>query len=282
MTEQKSVVVIGHNGKTGRRLSQLLDRADIPCQGVSRSTQPVFDWHVPERWEQVLRGHQQAYVVYQPDLAVPAAAQAIAAFIEQAKISGLEHIVLLSGRGEEGAQYAEQLLMQSGLSWNVVRASWFAQNFSEGFMLDGVLSGQVALPAGETKEPFIDIDDIAEVAFNCLTRPELANQLFEVTGPELLTLADCVRIIAETTNRKIEFLPLSTGQFLESMQDMGADKDTLWLMNELFDKVMDGRNSYVCDGVETVLGRPATSFSDYARKTALTGVWALPQVSVGG
>ena len=51
-------------------------------------------------------------------------------------------------------------MQASGIAWTIVRASWFAQNFSEGFMRELVLSGEVALPAGAVREPFIDVEDI--------------------------------------------------------------------------------------------------------------------------
>ena len=70
--------------------------------------------------------------------------------------------------------------MRSGIAWNVVRASWFAQNFSESFMLDGILAGELVLPAGDTLEPFIDADDIADVAVAALTEAGHRNKLLEI------------------------------------------------------------------------------------------------------
>lgn len=266
-------LIIGKQGKTGRRVDSLLQQAGHQTRAVSRSTPASFDWLKPEAWLEAMKGCKAAYVCFQPDLAVPAAKGAIEEFIRLAKQSGIEHIVLLSGRGEDGAQKAERLVIESGLKWNVVRASWFAQNFSEGFLIDGVLTGEVALPAGDIPEPFVDVDDIAEVAVACLTQADLANQVFEVTGPELLTFKQCVEIIADVTKQSISFVPITAEQFLHGMKQQGLPDDVLWLMNELFTVVMDGRNSLVVDGVERALGRPATSFRDYVLKTAASGAW---------
>jgi uncharacterized protein YbjT (DUF2867 family) len=269
-----TTLIIGKNGKTGHRVNTLMQNAGHATQAVSRSTDLSFDWLKPEGWLKAMQGCDSAYVCFQPDLAVPFAKAAITEFIKQAKLTGIQHIVLLSGRGEEGAQQAEQIVMNSGLKWNVVRASWFAQNFSEGFLIDGVLNNLVSLPAGDIPEPFIDTDDIADVVFACLTQPELTNQLFEVTGPELLTFRDCVEIIADVSQRPIKFSPTSSEQFLQSLKNQDMPEDVLWLMNELFTVVMDGRNSQVVNGVEKALGRPATSFREYALKTLASGVWA--------
>ena len=274
-----TILITGKQGKTGRRVDTLLQGAGHQTRAVSRSTIPAFDWQNPAGWSRAMQGCQSAYVCFQPDLAVPAARRAIAEFIRLAREAGISHIVLLSGRGEAGAQQAEQLLINSGLNWNVVRASWFAQNFSEGFLVEGVLNGQLALPAGDIPEPFVDADDIAEVAFACLTKPELTNQLFEVTGSELLTFRDCVEIISDVTQSPVSFLPVSAAQFLQALKQQAMPNDVLWLMNELFTVVMDGRNSHVVNGVEKALGRLPTSFREYVVKTMATGVWNLPQTS---
>ncbi|MPW29087.1 NmrA family transcriptional regulator [Agarivorans sp. B2Z047] len=268
-----TTLIIGAKGKTGRRVESLLQAKGIRTRGVSRSSSPAFDWLKPDTWLEAIQGCESAYVTYQPDLAVPAAKQHIAEFIVQAKKAGIKHLVLLSGRGEQGAEQAEQQLINSGLKWNVVRASWFSQNFSEGFLIESVLAGQVALPAADVLEPFVDVDDIAEVAVACLTKPALANTLFEVTGPELLTLRDCVTQVAQAQNKPIEFIEISVSQFVEALKNQGMPAEMLWLMRELFGSVMDGRNSHLCKGVEQALGRKPKSFSSYAAEAHASGAW---------
>ena len=275
-----TTLIIGKNAKTGSRVDALLTQMGHATRAVSRSTTPAFDWENPAGWAQAMAGCRAAYVTFQPDLAVPGARDTIARFIATARQAGIEHLVLLSGRGEAGAQQAEQELMNSGLTWNVVRASWFDQNFSEGFLIEGILSGEVALPAGNIPEPFIDIDDIAEVAVACLTQPHLANQLFEVTGPELLTFQQCVAIIEEELQRPIGFVSINAQQLLQGLEAEGLPQSMLWLMNELFTVVMDGRNSRIEHGVEQALGRAPKSFREYVRKTAASGVWQPQSPSV--
>lgn len=272
-TNKPTILITGASGKTGQRIQQQLQALGYTTRGVSRSSTPRFDWNDQSSWHAALSGTQVAYVSYQPDLAVPRAEQDIRDFIDVAKKAGVEHIVMLSGRGETGAQKAEMVLQESGLNWNIVRASWFNQNFSEGFMVEGIVSGQMVLPSSNTLEPFIDVDDIADVAVAVLTKPALINQLFEVTGPELITFTDCVRMISEATGRAIEFIPVPVEAYIEGLKAAGLPEDVQWLMNELFTEVFDGRNANVCDGVEKALGRPATSFSDYVAKTLKTGIW---------
>jgi electron transfer flavoprotein alpha/beta subunit len=57
------------------------------------------------------------YIAYFPDLAVPGAPEAIAAFADDALAVGTQRLVLLSGRGEEEADRAERTLRDSGAQW---------------------------------------------------------------------------------------------------------------------------------------------------------------------
>lgn len=267
------ILITGKNGKTGSRVNQRLQAQGFETRAVSRSTTPAFDWQDKTTWKPAISGTRAAYVTYQPDLAVPDAESDIREFCWLARKSGLEHIVLLSGRGEPGAQRAEAVVQNSGLVWNVVRASWFAQNFSESFMVDGILNGELVLPAGDIVEPFIDADDIADVAVAALTRPELHNHLYEVTGPRTLTFAQCINEISEVTGYRLRYTHVSVDDYIHSLQEQGVPDDMQWLLRELFTEVLDGRNSHVMSGVEQVLGRQATDFKAYIRKAMSSGAW---------
>jgi uncharacterized protein YbjT (DUF2867 family) len=269
---QLPILIIGGAGKTGVRVNALLQARGLATRTVSRSTAIPFDWTRPETWPAALDGVSRAYVTYQPDLAVEGATEAIAGLSRIACEKGLEQVVLLSGRGEPGAQRAEAALQASGVPWAVVRASWFNQNFSEGYLLDGVLAGEIALPAGSVPEPFVDADDIAEVVVAALTQARHANKLFEVTGPRALTFAEAVAEIANAAGRPISYRQISPADFTAGMRPFVPD-EIIQLLHELFTVVLDGRNSGVMHGVEAALGRPARDFSDYARNTAATGVW---------
>jgi uncharacterized protein YbjT (DUF2867 family) len=271
--QHSPILIIGKNAKTGLRVDQRLQALGYTTRAVSRSTSPAFDWEDPDTWRAAIEGTESAYVTFYPDLAIPTAEQAIRDFVALAKDAGLRHVVLLSGRGEAGAQRAEAVLETSGLDWNVVRANWFMQNFSEGFMIEGILNGELVLPAGQTVEPFIDVDDIADVAVAALTRPELRNRLFEVSGPRALNFEQCAAEISEAVGYPVSYTQVPIDDFIKVLRDQGVPEDVLWLMRELFTVVFDGRNSSPTSGVEDALGRPATDFSEYVRKVMATGAW---------
>lgn len=267
------ILIIGKNGKTGARVNQRLQALGYATRPVSRSTSPSFDWENPATWASAIKGTRIAYVTYQPDLAVPEAEAAINQFVQVARDNGLEHIVLLSGRGEEGAQRAEKILQDSGISWNIVRCSWFCQNFSESFMLEGILSGELILPAGDTVEPFLDADDIADVVVAILTESGHRNRLYELTGPRALTFAQCIKEISEALGRPVKYTTVPVDDYINALREQGVPEDLQWLLRELFTVVFDGRNSNVMSGVEEALGRPPTDFKTYVQKTMESGVW---------
>ena len=267
------ILIIGKNGKTGMRVNQRLQALGYATRPVSRSTTPSFDWNNPETWRTAIEGTTTAYVTYQPDLAIPGAESTIKEFVRIAAATGLKHIVLLSGRGEEGAVRAEEILKASGISWNIVRASWFCQNFSESFMLEGILAGELVLPAGDTVEPFIDADDIADVVVAALNEPKHRNRLFEVTGPRALSFAQCIQEISDALGRPVKYTSVPVDGYINALCEEGAPEDLQWLLRELFTVVFDGRNCNVMPGVEEALGRPAIDFKTYVQKTIESGVW---------
>jgi uncharacterized protein YbjT (DUF2867 family) len=273
--KKSPILIIGKNGKTGMRVNQRLQALGYATRPVSRSTTPAFDWENSATWRSAIEGTTTAYVTYQPDLAVPGAESTIKEFLRVATETGLEHIVLLSGRGEEGAQRAEEALKASGISWNIVRASWFFQNFSESFMLEGILAGELVLPAGDTVEPFIDADDIADVAVAVLTDPAHRNKLYEVTGPRALTFAQCIQEISDELGRAVKYTSVPVVAYINTLREGGAPEDLQWLLHELFSVVFDGRNCNVMPGIEEALGRPATDFKTYVKKTIESGVWTV-------
>jgi uncharacterized protein YbjT (DUF2867 family) len=275
---QGLTLIIGGTGKTGRRVADRLLKAGRLVRIGSRAAEPPFDWEDRETWGQALQGVKAAYVTYQPDLAVPGALEIVQAFFAQAIATGVEKLVLLSGRGEVEAEQAEQALQATSADWTILRSSWFCQNFSESFFLDPILSGQVALPIDSVAEPFVDVEDIADMAFAALTDSSHSYQLYEITGPKALTFGEAISAIGRATGRKITFIPVSVDDYRSELIRQGVPEDYIELVLYLFTTVLDGRNTPLADGVQRALGRPPRDFSDYVRQTAATGIWGGPDV----
>ena len=276
--EKKMTLVLGGTGKTGRRVAERLAERGLLVRIGSRSAEPPFDWDKPDTWATALDGVSAAYVSYYPDLAIPGAPEAVRAFAELAARNGVRRLVLLSGRGEEEAQSAEQALREvgeeAGVEWTIVRCAWFMQNFDENYILEPILSGEVALPSGNVPEPFVDAGDIADVAVAALTEDGHAGHLYELTGPRLLTMEQAVGEISRATAREIGFVPVTLEEYESVLAEADVPPEFLSFLTYLFGTVLDGRNASLTDGVRRAVGREPKDFADYARHAAATGVWS--------
>lgn len=266
-------LVIGGHGKTGRRIAQRLTAAGHTVCVASRSTAPSFDWYDATTWAAALADVSQAYVTFQPDLSVPGASDIIGAFSQAARASRLERLVMLSGRGEPEAQECERILLESGIDTTIVQCSFFAQNFSEHFLVDAVLDGVIALPAGDVREPIVDADDIAEVAVKALTEDGHAGRVYELTGPRLMSFHDVTADLSAVTGREIVYLAVTPEQYVVAAIDAGVPADEAEMLAALFTHIFDGHNASLATGVHEALGRPARDFADFAKAAATGGAW---------
>ena len=271
--QHKPTLVLGGTGKAGRRVVARLEARRLPVRVGSRSAEPPFDWDDPGTWASALDGVGSVYLSHYLD-AMPGAAETIGAFAAQAVAGGVPRIVHLSGRGEREAELAEEAVRDSGAELTILRSTWFSQNFSESFFLDGLLAGELALPAGDTGEPFVDAEDIADVAVAALLDDRHVGELYELTGPRLLGFAEAVRAIAHATGREIRYVPISLETFASEFAAQGVPAGVVDLLTYLFGEVLDGRNARLTDGVRRALGREPRDFADYARDAAATGVWS--------
>ena len=261
-------VVLGATGKTGRRVADRLDALGVPVRRASRGSTPRFDWEDEATWTPVLEGASAVYIAYVPDLAAPGAPETATRLASLASSLGVHRLVLLSGRGEVEAERAEAMVAEVFPARTVVRCAFFAQNFDESFLLDPLLEGTLALPVSDVAEPFVDLEDVAEVAVAALTSDAHAGQVYELTGPRAITFAQAVEVIGAAAGRGIAYAPLTMGQFSHGLRDAGMSDAEVELLEYLFTEVLDGRNSTPADGVRRALGRDATDFRDYAARSA--------------
>ena len=278
-TQNRTTLVLGGTGKTGRRVVERLEARGLPVRVGSRSGEPPFDWEKPETWAPALEGVGAVYLTYYPDIALPGAIEATKSFTELAIESGAPRIVLLSGRGEPLAERAEDVLRDTGAELTILRSTWFMQNLSEDYMREHVLSGEIRLPAGDVPTPFLDADDIADAAVAALTDDRHVGQLYELTGPRSLTLAQVAAEISEAVGREVRYVPISIEQHAAEAAEHGAPPEMVELLTYLFSEVVDGRNADTTDGVRRALGREARDFRDFARAAATSGAWDAAPIS---
>lgn len=276
MTEnlkQETVLVTAASGKTGHRVAERLAARGRNVRAGSRKGAVRFDWEDESSWGPALAGADAAYVAYYPDLAAPGAPDAMRAFGRVAAASGVGRLVLLSGRGEPEAVVAEHALRDSGVDLTVVRASFFMQNFSEGALYEGVLTGEIPFPGGATPEPFLHADDLADVLVAALTEEGHVGLVHELTGPRLLTFDEVATEIGRATGSEVRYIPVPGDEYAEMLQQFGFPAtDSEWLA-ELFTTLLDGHNASRTIGVRSVLGREPKDFTAFAREAAESGAW---------
>ena len=258
-----TILITGGTGKTGSRVAQALTDRGHPIRVATRHSAPPFDWNDQTTWDDVLQGCSAAYVTFQPDLALPGADEIIAVFARTAVAHGCRRLVLLSGRGEEGARRSELALTESGADWTVLRSAFFMQNFTESFFADEIAHGSLTMVEHSVGEPFIDAGDIADVAVSALLDRSHIGRVYELTGPRLLTFGQVAREISSVTGRDVAYQGLPVDAYVDVLVAAGFPEEDAWGLAYLFDEVLDGRNAHVDDGVRSVLGREPRDFSGF-------------------
>ena len=267
-----TTLILGGPGRSGSRVFDRLTVTAAPVRFASRRT--GFDWDDRGTWATTVRGSTAAYVCFTPDLAfpgVPAKMEALGVLAAQA---GLERLVLLSGRGEEGARASEAALRSGGVPTTVLRCSWCQQNFSEHFLSGPVRRGRLRLPAPDVPEAFVDLDDVADAAVLALTRSAPLDATYELSGPELLTFAQAAEILAEACRRPVTFESVDVPTFVEDLAADGIPAQEAEPLAHLFTDILDGRNASLTDGIQVLLDRQPSSLQTYAQRTVEAGGWS--------
>lgn len=270
-------LVLGGTGKTGRRVVDRLVAAGHTARSAARTpgaarpgVEPVrFDWDDATTHAPVLRGVEGVYVV-SPALRLDHA-PLIGAFGSLAREHGVARAVLLSARGvdqgpDNPMRQAEQALADSGLPHAVVRPSWFAQNFTETFFVPGA-DGVIAAPTGDGGEPFIDAEDIAEVAVAALTGAADL-RAYDVSGPQALSFGEAAQTLGRHAGRPVRHVDLPVDAWVQGAQANGVPPAYAQMLGFQFTLIRDGHDAAVSPGVQQALGRPATAFEDWAAREA--------------
>lgn len=269
----KPILVTGATGKTGSRVMARLKAAGHNARSGSRKGATPFDWNNPSTWQKALHGVSAVYINYHPDYAFPGAIDNLSNFARIAKSSGVERLVMLTGRGEKHAQFGEKVIASCGLDYTIVRSAWFAQNFSEGSLWEPVMQGVLPMPGGDIEEPIIDIDDLADVIVEALIGSGHAGKTYECTGPRLLGFAEIADILSGAIGRRVDYLPISFDDFQSELE---ATSGTLFanIVTNIARETFDGRNAILGDGVMRAIGRQPKDFTTFANSAASEGKWA--------
>ena len=272
-----NTLVLGATGKTGRRVAARLRLSGTPVRAASRSSETRFDWSDPVSWDAALQGIAAVYVV------PPGVPGPVHEFVARAEAAGVHRLVVLSGRAADtwgdstfglDMRDAEAAVRGSGLEWTILRANNFNQNFDEDIFHAPLLDGELALPAGAVPEPFIDIEDVADVAAAVLTEPARhAGRVYELTGPRGITFDEAVELISRASGLPITYKQISASEYAAALVGEGWSEDDAHHVTEMFLLMERGLFVAPTDGIASVLGRAPRTFEDYVVRAAAAGAW---------
>ncbi len=268
-----TTLVTAANSKTSRRVIERFTRAKLNVKAVSRKSEIPFDWTDSMTWEPAIKGSDSVYIVIPPELAFSDVPKILEEFVSLCEKHNLKHLVYLSGRGEKSALVCEQVIENSSIHSTILRASWFAQNFSEGFFCDGIKNGELVVPEVNAKEAFIDTLDIAEIVFDVITQKAKENTTYELTGAELKSFEEIAILFSNKLEKTVQYIPVPLNDYLQEMESFGAPEIEIQIVEFLFSELLDGRNESITNDVEMLLNRKPNSFSQYIDATITTGVW---------
>ncbi|MFT7840286.1 NAD(P)H-binding protein [Saccharothrix sp. BKS2] len=272
-----TTLVLGATGKTGRRVAARLRLHGTPVRAASRSSPTRFDWSDPGGWDAALRDVDAVYVV------APGVPGPVHEFVARAGAVGVRRLVLLSGHAADtwgdsafglDMRSAEDAVRGSALEWTVLRASNFNQNFDEDLFRAPLVAGELALPAGEVPEPFIDVEDVADAAAAVLTEPgRHAGRVYELTGPRAIPFAEAVELISRASGRAIAYRRTSPAEYAAALVAEGVGEDDAHHVAAMFVLMERGLLAATSEDLATVVGRAPRTFEDYVVRAAAAGAW---------
>jgi uncharacterized protein YbjT (DUF2867 family) len=189
-----------------------------------------------------------------------------------ATAAGVQRIVKLSalsvGHGSTDPistwhRAGEGAIRDTGLGWTFLRPTAFmsnALNWAPNVATHSVV--HAPFPAGRTA--VVDPADIGAVAADCLTQAEHDQQIYELTGPEPLSPPDQVAILARVLDRAVSYVEADPADVLQQMTSYGMPAELAHAVVELLRSSQEPFNSEPTPDVNTVTGRPARSFADWA------------------
>jgi len=282
MTTQRKVLVTGATGNAGSKLVRVLVERGHKVRAGVRSPEKAsvltgaeivpLDYARPETFAIALAGTESVFLVAPP--LDPEAPGKLRPLIEAAQRAGVHQLVFLSAFGANHNEQAplriiEHAVMDSGISYVILRPNFFMENFSSGFLAPMIRQqGVIALAAGDGKTSFIACKDIAEVAAAAIEQG-LEKAELELTGPEALDHYEVAQIISEVSGRTVRYQPISEQEMLDGMRQAGLPEPALRYLAALYGAVRAGYAAPVTDTVTPVLGRPSTSFREFALESAL-------------
>ena len=195
--------------------------------------------------------------------------------INEAKQAGVGHIVLISsGAVHLGAKNAigvlhrekEVFIEETGVPWTFLRPGSFMSNALR-WWVDSIKSqAKVFNPTGEGKTAPISPYDIAGVAAVALTTTGHEGKAYDLTGPELLSTHDQVRILSKVVGTPIQCTDIPIEVAAERMRSNGLPEALIQSLSDLWTQVRKNEATFQTNEVERLTGKPAQTFETWCHE----------------
>ncbi|MBP2325175.1 uncharacterized protein YbjT (DUF2867 family) [Kibdelosporangium banguiense] len=278
------ILITGATGNIGTHVLSQLTGAGAPVRVMARNpaklrtTAEVVqgDFEDPASLTRALAGVRAAFLVTTPQKPI---ADHDVAFVEAAEGAGVQRIVKLSAITAAGVQadsswhlLTEQVVRASGLDWTILKPSSFASNLLQ--FADMIRAGE---PVPDWNGPgalgVIDPRDVAAVAVKALTTEDHIGQSYTLTGPELLTFGEQIRILERVLGRPVRSVDVPLDTVRDMMIGNGMDPAAVEMSLIGMRQAIAGDYAIVTGDVAKVLGRAPTGFATWAEdhRAALAG-----------
>ena len=281
---KETVLVTGATGKVGSALVGLLRGRGVAVKAGTRRPGRArerlgpdvdtveLDYGRAETYDAAVEWADRLFVVAPPF--DPRASEHLASFVDWAVQAGVDHVVLLSamGAGERddlALRGVERLVEGTGVDWTFLRPNVYMQNFHPGFLGREIRArGRFQLPAGDAPVSLVDARDVAAVAAEVLTGGRHAGRAYTLTGPEALDHYRVAAILSEVRGAPVEYVPIDDDAMRGRLVDVGWPADHADVVVDFHRSIRSDDRAAVTGEVEDLLGRPATSFRQFAEEHA--------------
>ncbi|BBC39033.1 uncharacterized protein SGFS_103270 [Streptomyces graminofaciens] len=278
---EPTLVVTGATGRLGGRVARRLAERGVAQRLLARSPEraPALPGATAARggygeFDAVVRALGGARTVFM--VSASESVDRVAehrSFVDAAVEAGVEHLVYVSffGAAPDAAFtlardhfHTEEHIRASGLAYTFLRDNLYAEIVPELVGEDGVIRG----PAGQGRAAFVSQDDIADAAVAVLAGPaDHSGIVYDLTGPESLTLDEAASILSERLGRTVRYLPETVEEAYASRASYGAPPWQLDAWVSTYTAIAAGELDAVSDAVPRLTGRPAKSLADVVRAT---------------
>jgi len=272
------VLVTGATGRVGRLVVAELRAAGVPVRALTRrpsaaelpAAVEVFagDLTTPDSLDAALQGVGAVFLLWTaPPATVSAVVEHLAAHTRRVVFLSSPHQTkhpFFQQPNPMAALHAgiERSIAAAGLAATMIRPGMFASNVTF-WWADAIRNGGVVRwPYGAAETAPIDERDIAAVAARALYQDGHAGGDYVLTGPESLSQAEQVSIIADTIGRPIRFEELTPDAFRRETEGRWPPPVVNMLLNAWGAAI--GQPAFVTSTVADILGTPARTFRQWA------------------